>query len=75
MDKSIYMVSEAFSMQPVTYRVGNNGVAAINAESVCVGREYGDPIEQARFVGYDDKGNELFSLVAIAHNVQYFPQV
>lgn len=73
MDK-IKSISEAFSMQPATYRVGSKyGPVEIRAESVCVGREYGNPIEQAHYVGYDENGQKLFSVIAIAHNVQYEP--
>lgn len=71
MNNKIKLVSEAFSMQPIIYRVGMNGIAKIEAETVCIGREYGDPIEQARLVGYNREGQELFSLVALAHNIQF----
>lgn len=71
----IERVSEAFSMQPTTYQVGYAGCSEIKAESVTVGTEYGDPVEQAHYVGYDELGNKLFSLIAVAHNVQYFRKI
>lgn len=71
----IRCISEAFSMQPNYHWIGRNGVVEIKAETVVIGREYGHPIEQARYIGYNDQGQELFSFVATAVNVQYEPEL
>lgn len=70
MKQKIYQVSEAFSMQPRLYKVGDtvNGmrIARIVEESIY---DTGDPYDF--YIGYDDVGNRVFAVRKMAANVQY----
>lgn len=72
MENKIRSISEAFSMQPKVFTVGevvNYGlviIARIVQEDVHI---EGDPF--AYYVGYDDKGNRLFEFRKGTVNVIY----
>lgn len=68
--QKIKCVSEAFSMQPKSFWVNRDGITEIKLETVPLGYEYGNPVEQLRYVGYN-RDEKVFSLVATAANVQY----
>lgn len=81
-NQKIKSLSEAFSMQPMSYTVGEKlnryystkpgpVLARIEAEV----KNYpvaGDPFECYYFVGYDDEGNVLFEFRRESMNVFYY---
>lgn len=69
----ITAVSEAFSMEPKKYRVGQLLDPVTGRRIECIRREViydtGDPYDF--YVGYDSDGNKVFALRVQATNLEY----
>jgi hypothetical protein len=69
----IYSVSEAFSIQPRIWRIGNsvrylgNPITRIAHGSIY---DTGDPYDA--YIGYDAEGNKVFEIRVMCATVEYF---
>lgn len=72
MKRKILYISESFSQQPHTLRVGweyENGVLIASIEEDVIGGANSEPIDVYR--GYDEKRNVLFDYIRSSVNVGY----
>jgi hypothetical protein len=90
MKNEIASITEAFSMQPVTYRVTtwedyNKGKLGnwshvpemckeIKLETVDIGEECGNPVQVSCYVGYNFNGIKIFQIIAKSANVTFNPK-
>ena len=71
MTEEIKQVSESFSMQPCSFRIGQNMGTYTNPEIIdCIKFEI-RPNNADVYVGYTENGEKLFQWIVKATNVQF----
>jgi len=89
MNNKIASITEAFSMQPVTYSVTKEETynlgkkdnwshlpemcKEIKLETVDIGEECGNPVQASWYVGYNFEGIKIFQIIAKSANVTFNP--
>jgi len=79
MKQVIKAISEAFSMQPITFRVQELGqwskpeltIRNIEIEELVIGQDCGNPIQITHYVGYNYNNEKMFQYMCNTVNVHY----